>query len=152
MAILSMSMSTLGFEVTLKNQRIRLIGIDSSEIRTRDPEEKEKGLAARGFVEALLPVGSRHVLLSRDCDLPTVALPYKNIVALYLGTRATITAQHVHERGFQCAVQDLGALPTNHFRLTHTELRPFPTNARIRPADGDVRRFLWIGVPQTYRL
>jgi len=56
----------LGFEVTLKNQRIRLIGIDSSEIRTRDPEEKEKGLAARGFVEALLPVGSRHVLLSRE--------------------------------------------------------------------------------------
>jgi len=27
----------LGFEVTLKNQRVRLIGIDAPETRTRDP-------------------------------------------------------------------------------------------------------------------
>ena len=38
----------LGFGVWLKNQRIRLIGIDTPESRTRDEEEKKFGLLANG--------------------------------------------------------------------------------------------------------
>lgn len=56
----------LGFDVTLKNQRVRLIGIDSSEVRTRDAAEKERGLAAKAFVETLIPVGTEHLLISRE--------------------------------------------------------------------------------------
>ena len=37
----------LGFGVWLKNQRIRLIGIDTPESRTRDDEEKKFGLLAK---------------------------------------------------------------------------------------------------------
>ena len=37
----------LGFGVWLKNQRIRLIGIDTPESRTRDEEEKKFGLLAK---------------------------------------------------------------------------------------------------------
>jgi len=40
----------LGFDVRLK-ERIRLKGIDTPEVRTRDLEEKAKGLAAKERVE-----------------------------------------------------------------------------------------------------
>jgi len=44
----------LGFEVWLKNQRVRLYGVDTPESRTRDKEEKKYGLAAKQFVENFL--------------------------------------------------------------------------------------------------
>ena len=56
----------LGFEVTLKNQRVRLIGIDAPETRTRDQEEKTRGLASKEFVETMLPIGSQQYLISRE--------------------------------------------------------------------------------------
>jgi micrococcal nuclease len=39
----------LGFSVTLR-QRVRLIGIDAPEVRTRDDAEKARGLQAQRFV------------------------------------------------------------------------------------------------------
>ena len=39
----------LGFSITLR-QRVRLIGIDAPEVRTRDAEEKARGLQAQQFV------------------------------------------------------------------------------------------------------
>lgn len=55
----------LGFDVVLKQQRIRLYGINTPETRTRDLEEKARGLEAKDFVTNLLPVGSQCVLQSR---------------------------------------------------------------------------------------
>ena len=43
----------LGFSVFVK-KRIRLMGIDTWESRTRDLEEKKKGLAAKAYVKDLL--------------------------------------------------------------------------------------------------
>lgn len=40
----------LGFGVVLKNQRIRIAGIDTPELRTRDEREKQFGLKAKTFV------------------------------------------------------------------------------------------------------
>ena len=40
----------LGFGVVLKNQRIRIAGIDTPELRTRDEREKQYGLMAKTFV------------------------------------------------------------------------------------------------------
>jgi micrococcal nuclease len=37
----------LGFGVTLSNQRLRLYGINTPETRTRDLEEKRRGLIAK---------------------------------------------------------------------------------------------------------
>ena len=37
----------LGFGMWLRNERIRLYGIDTPESRTRDPEEKQAGLYAK---------------------------------------------------------------------------------------------------------
>ena len=46
----------LGFNI-LYNSRIRLHGIDAPESRTRDLEEKKRGLAAKDRVKELCPVG-----------------------------------------------------------------------------------------------
>ena len=54
----------LGFGVWLKNERVRLQGVDAPETRTRDLEEKKKGLETKAFVESVLPVGSKQKLLS----------------------------------------------------------------------------------------
>ena len=51
----------LGFKIFIK-ERIRLMGIDTPESRTRDLEEKERGLAAKDRVKELCPVGSTVML------------------------------------------------------------------------------------------
>jgi len=40
----------LGFGVWLNDQRVRLYGVDTPESRTKDPEEKKYGKAAKQFV------------------------------------------------------------------------------------------------------
>ena len=47
----------LGFDI-LYNNRIRLLGIDTPESRTRDLDEKKLGLAAKERIRELCPVGS----------------------------------------------------------------------------------------------
>ncbi len=51
----------LGFGVWLRNQRIRMYGIDTPESRTRDLEEKKYGLAAKAFLEKWTNAG--HLVL-----------------------------------------------------------------------------------------
>lgn len=52
----------LGFGVWLRKERVRMMGIDTPESRTRDKEEKKFGLAAKDFVKSKMPVGSMQVL------------------------------------------------------------------------------------------
>ena len=56
------AMVDLGFS-TWKHVRIRLAGIDAYESRTRDLEEKEKGLKAKARVEELLTLTDGNFLL-----------------------------------------------------------------------------------------
>ena len=51
----------LGFDI-LYNNRIRLYGINTPESRTRDLEEKKRGLAAKARGKELCPVGSSIIL------------------------------------------------------------------------------------------
>ena len=53
----------LGFNVKIK-KRIRFVGIDTPESRTRDLEEKARGLAAKDRVKALLEGCSKIQLTS----------------------------------------------------------------------------------------
>ena len=48
----------LGFSVVLAKQRVRLHGIDTPESRTRDKEEKVRGLLSKKFLLGMCPVGS----------------------------------------------------------------------------------------------
>tara|TARA_Y100000004_G_scaffold188555_1_gene242850 strand:+ start:398 stop:835 length:438 start_codon:yes stop_codon:yes gene_type:complete len=56
----------LGFNVILNKQRIRLMGIDTPESRTRDLEEKARGLLSKQYMKDKCPVGSTITLHSLD--------------------------------------------------------------------------------------
>jgi endonuclease YncB( thermonuclease family) len=53
----------LGFGVFLR-EPIRILGINAPEIRTSDPEEKNRGLESKKFVEKELQKAAKTVLLS----------------------------------------------------------------------------------------
>ena len=52
----------LGFGVWMRKERIRVLGIDTPESRTRDKVEKTYGILAKNFVKDYLPVGSTQTL------------------------------------------------------------------------------------------
>ena len=52
----------LGFGVWLRDERVRIKGIDAPETRTRDLVEKARGYESKDFVAKVLPVGSVQTL------------------------------------------------------------------------------------------
>ena len=58
----------LGFGVWLKKERIRLVGIDTPESRTRDLEEKKYGLAAKEFLTKWLSAGNIVLKTQKDAE------------------------------------------------------------------------------------
>lgn len=56
----------LGFHVVLKNQRVRLRGIDTPESRTRDKVEKKFGIAAKKYLELMLGHGDATLVTHKD--------------------------------------------------------------------------------------
>lgn len=58
----------LGFDVVLSKQRVRLYGVNAPESRTRDLEEKARGLAAKAYVNEMAPVGSVITLVTKTYD------------------------------------------------------------------------------------
>jgi len=52
----------LGFGVWMHKERVRMMGIDTPESRTRDRVEKAFGLASKDRLKELLPLGSTQVL------------------------------------------------------------------------------------------
>jgi len=56
----------LGFDTWLRNQRIRLYGIDTPECRTRNKQEKAHGLLAKKYVQETLIVGRTYALRTKE--------------------------------------------------------------------------------------
>jgi micrococcal nuclease len=54
----------LGFNTTLTKKRIRLYGIDTPESRTRDKEEKKRGLISKKYLLLKCPIGGYVTLKS----------------------------------------------------------------------------------------
>ena len=52
----------LGFGVWMHRERVRMMGIDTPESRTRDKVEKAFGLASKARLKELLPIGSTGIL------------------------------------------------------------------------------------------
>jgi micrococcal nuclease len=52
----------LGFGIWMHKERVRMMGIDTPESRTRDKVEKAFGLASKARLKELLPIGSISVL------------------------------------------------------------------------------------------
>ena len=58
----------LGFRIWRSNVRVRLLGVDTPEARTRDPEEKAAGKAATVAVRDLLLGAEDLVIESEELD------------------------------------------------------------------------------------
>ena len=58
----------LGFGVWLKDQRVRLYGVNAPESRTRDLEEKKLGLAAKDFCKNFCKEGETAILKTKSYD------------------------------------------------------------------------------------
>jgi len=56
-----------GFSISTR-QRIRLLGINTPECRTRDKEEKKKGLAAKARLKELIRLGKGQFLVKTFLD------------------------------------------------------------------------------------
>ena len=56
----------LGFGVMLKDERVRIMGIDTPESRTRDKVEKKFGLASKARLKEIL--GKEAVLVCKEYD------------------------------------------------------------------------------------
>ena len=56
----------LGFGLWIHGESIRLFGVDCPECRSRDPEEKAAGLAAKDFVKRLLHDGGTYTLTTKE--------------------------------------------------------------------------------------
>ena len=56
----------LGFGVWLRKQRVRLVGIDTPESRTKDLEEKKYGLAAKEFLTKWVTSGGLTIKTTKD--------------------------------------------------------------------------------------
>ena len=56
----------LGFGMTYKKQRVRMLGIDTPESRTRDKVEKKFGKASKAHLKKLLSNSERISLISHD--------------------------------------------------------------------------------------
>tara|TARA_Y100001978_G_C23693191_1_gene435988 strand:+ start:1040 stop:1510 length:471 start_codon:yes stop_codon:yes gene_type:complete len=52
----------LGFGIWMHKERVRMMGIDTPESRTRDKVEKKFGLASKARLKELMPVGSLQIL------------------------------------------------------------------------------------------
>jgi endonuclease YncB( thermonuclease family) len=57
----------LGFKTTLEKERVRLLNIDTDELRGNDPVKKERARKAKKFVEDILPPNTE-VIIQTDKD------------------------------------------------------------------------------------
>lgn len=61
------AMIDCGFS-TYKKERIRLYGIDTPECRTRDKEEKKRGLAAKARLKEMIKEGKNEFIVETSID------------------------------------------------------------------------------------
>ena len=108
----------LGFDIILKKQRVRLHGINAPESRTRDLEEKEKGLAAKKFCKNFCKEGEPAILKTKtydakgkfgrilgelwvfDTNLNQKMIDEHHAVAYHGQSKQEIAEQHIKNREF----------------------------------------------------
>jgi len=56
----------LGFDIVMKNQKIRIVNINTPEIRTRNLLEKAAGEFVQYYVSVMLPKNKEVILISKD--------------------------------------------------------------------------------------
>jgi len=110
----------LGFGVWLRDERVRIMGIDTPESRTRDLVEKQFGLASKERLKELIPEGSIQTLkteVNKDGEdakgkfgrilgdfivgghrVTQILIDEGHAVDYYGGSKEEIQAQHMKNR------------------------------------------------------
>lgn len=110
----------LGFGMWMHKERVRMMGIDTPESRTRDKVEKAFGLASKERLKELLPIGSISVLkteidrsgedsrgkfgrvlgdfLIEDKRATEILVEEGHAVAYFGGSKDEVDAQHMANR------------------------------------------------------
>ena len=88
----------LGFGIWLKNERVRLKGIDTPESRTRDLVEKKFGLAAKTRLKTMLGKGERVILKTyADKDGQDMKGKFGRILGDFTYKQTTVVNQLIAE-------------------------------------------------------
>ena len=111
----------LGFGMWMHKERVRMMGIDTPESRTRDKVEKAFGLASKERLKELLPIGSIQILKTEidrsgedkkgkfgrilgdfitedDRRCTTILVEEGHAVAYFGGSKDEVDAQHMANR------------------------------------------------------
>ena len=110
----------LGFGIWMHKERVRMMGIDTPESRTRDLVEKAFGLASKERLKELLPIGSIQVLkteidksgedakgkfgrilgdfLIEEKRVTDILIEEGHAVAYFGGSKEDVEAQHMVNR------------------------------------------------------
>ena len=110
----------LGFGVWMHRERVRMMGIDTPESRTRDKVEKAFGLASKARLKELLPIGSTGILkteidrsgedkkgkfgrilgdfIIKDKRATEILIEEGHAVAYFGGSKDEITMKHMANR------------------------------------------------------
>jgi len=88
----------LGFGVWLRNERVRIMGIDTPESRTSDPVEKKFGLAAKARLKELL--GKQAILKTQvDKDGEDMKGKFGRILGDFVGLDGRMVTEVLVEEG-----------------------------------------------------
>jgi len=88
----------LGFGIWLKNERVRLKGIDTPESRTRDLVEKKFGLAAKTRLKQMIGKGERVILKTyADKDGQDMKGKFGRILGDFTYKQTTVVNQLIAE-------------------------------------------------------
>ena len=88
----------LGFGIWLRNERVRLKGIDTPESRTRDLVEKKFGLAAKTRLKTMLGKGERVILKTyADKDGQDMKGKFGRILGDFTYKQTTVVNQLITE-------------------------------------------------------
>ena len=85
----------LGFGVWLRKERVRIMGIDTPESRTRDKVEKAFGLASKAKLKELLKNGA---ILKTGRKVTEVLIEEGHAVAYFGGSKDDVDAAHLVNR------------------------------------------------------
>lgn len=110
----------LGFGIWMHRERVRIMGIDTPESRTRDKVEKTFGLASKARLKDMLPIGSIQILkteidrsgedkkgkfgrilgdfLIDDRKVTEILVEEGHAVAYFGGSKEEIAAKHLVNR------------------------------------------------------
>tara|TARA_X000000368_G_scaffold387639_1_gene348533 strand:- start:1155 stop:1586 length:432 start_codon:yes stop_codon:yes gene_type:complete len=88
----------LGFGMWMHKERVRMMGIDTPESRTRDKIEKKFGLASKARLKELLPIGSiQHLKTEIDRSGEDARGKFGRILGDFLIEGNAVTEQMITE-------------------------------------------------------